>query len=79
MERLGHWLALATSGETSRRALLVAIIVGTLLNLINQGDALLMGAHVSWLKVGLTYVVPFAVSTHGAVSAHLGAERRGGT
>jgi len=62
-------LRLAMSGGVPRRAFWVAIVVGTVLNLINQGDALLSGASVNWAKVVLTYLVPFAVSTHGAVSA----------
>ncbi|MGE0410304.1 MAG: nitrate/nitrite transporter NrtS [Amphiplicatus sp.] len=52
------------------RAAVVAVIVGTLLNLINQGDALLSGGEVSVLKIVLTYLVPFVVSTHGALMAH---------
>lgn len=53
------------------RSLAVAIIVGTVLNLINQGKVLLTGASLDWLKLLLNYVVPFAVSTHGAVSARM--------
>ncbi len=52
------------------RAAIVAVIVGTLLNLINQGDALFAGGDLNLLKVALTYLVPFAVSTHGALMAH---------
>jgi hypothetical protein len=51
-----------------RRALHAALIVGTILNLINQGDALIGVAPVNWLKVVLTYCVPYAVATYGAVS-----------
>ena len=52
---------------------MVALIVGSLLNLINQGEALFGGASVNWIKFALTYVVPYAVSTHGAVSARIAA------
>ncbi len=52
------------------RAAIVASIVGTLLNLINQGDALFGGGQPDLLKMALTYLVPFAVSAHGALSAH---------
>jgi hypothetical protein len=54
-----------------RRSLYVALIVGTVLNLINQGDALLGMASVNWLKLILTYCVPYAVCTYGAVSHQL--------
>ena len=64
--------ALATSGGVPRRAFWVALVVGTVLNLINQGDAILAGgARLNWLKLVLTYLVPFAVSTHGAVTVRL--------
>lgn len=55
----------------------VALVVGTLLNLINQGDALIGLAAISWPKVILTFLVPYGVSTYGAVSARLRQERRG--
>tara|TARA_R110002074_G_scaffold1719_2_gene10039 strand:- start:4010 stop:4243 length:234 start_codon:yes stop_codon:yes gene_type:complete len=58
----------ATTGGVPKRALIVAIVVGTILNLINQGDALFAGASLNWGKLILTYVVPYLVSTHGAVS-----------
>jgi hypothetical protein len=41
------------------------------LNLINQGDALFGAAPINWLKVILTYFVPYAVCTYGAVSFQL--------
>jgi hypothetical protein len=53
------------------RSLYVALVVGTILNLINQGDALFGPAQINWLKVMLTYLVPYAVSTYGAVSYRL--------
>ena len=58
-----------------RRACLVALVVGTILNLINQGDILFTGGGVDATKAALTYLVPFFVSAHGAFSgrktAHL--------
>jgi hypothetical protein len=53
------------------RSFVVAIVVGTILNLINQGDALFGSAPVNWVKVVLTYLVPYAVSTYGTVSYRL--------
>jgi purine-cytosine permease-like protein len=62
----------------ARRAapLAAAVVVGTLLNLINQGDALFSGRHINWLKLGLTYIVPYCVATYGAVAFRLEAMRR---
>jgi hypothetical protein len=51
------------------RAVVVAALVGTALNLVNQGDALIAGEKIDVLKLTLTFLVPFAVSTHGALSA----------
>jgi hypothetical protein len=61
----------AMSGGVPRRSLYVAFIVGTVLNLINQGDALFGMAAINWLKLILTYCVPYAVCTYGAVSYQL--------
>jgi hypothetical protein len=58
----------AVSNGIPRRSLYVAVIVGTILNLINQGDAIWGAEPVNWLKVILTYFVPYAVCTYGAVS-----------
>jgi len=49
----------------------VALIVGTILNLINQGDALVAGRHLDIAKLVLTFIVPYFVSTYGAVSFRL--------
>lgn len=54
-----------------RRSLRVALLVGTVLNLINQGDALLGGGPVDVAKLLLTYAVPYGVATYGAVSFRL--------
>ena len=61
----------ALSEGVPRRSLYVALIVGTTLNLINQGDALYGAGRINWVKVVLTYLVPYAVSTYGAVSYQL--------
>ena len=58
-----------------RRSLWVALVVGTILNLINQGDALVRGRHLDLTKLALTYVVPYFVCTYGAVSLRLREER----
>ena len=50
------------------RSLYVAFIVGTVLNLINQGDALWSAGSINWVKIILTYIVPYCVCTYGAVS-----------
>lgn len=61
----------ATSGGVPKRSLILAIIVGSALNLINQGEAVFGTAHVNWFKLVLTYIVPYLVSTYGAVSVQM--------
>ena len=61
----------AISDGVPRRSLYVALIVGTVLNVINQGDAFLGMTSIYWLKLVLTYYVPYAVCTYGAVSYRL--------
>ncbi len=62
-------LSLATSDGVPKSALIAALTVGTILNLINQGDALWSGGELNFLKLGLTYLVPYCVATYGAVAA----------
>ena len=59
----------AISDGVPRRSFVVALVVGTILNLINQGDAMLGPGSIAWFKFVLTFLVPYAVSTYGAVSA----------
>lgn len=61
----------AFSDGVPRRSFLVALVVGTILNLINQGDALFGAVPINWLKIILTYFVPYAVCTYGAVSIRI--------
>ena len=52
-----------------RRSLVIALLVGTLIVAINQGNVILAGdfpASLYW-KIPLTYCVPFAVATSGAL------------
>jgi hypothetical protein len=59
------------SDGVPKRSLIVAAIVGTILNLINQGDAIVGDAPVNVTKLLLTFAVPYCVATYGAVSYRL--------
>jgi hypothetical protein len=59
------------SDGVPRRSFVVAVVVGTVLNLINQGDALLSGTRLDLTKIILTFAVPYCVATYGAVSYRL--------
>ena len=56
-----------------RRAIIIAVVVGAVLNVINHGDVIICN-EVSvgcLLKIGLTFLVPYAVSTISGVGAML--------
>ena len=57
------------SGVALKRSVLVAVIVGTALNLINQGPEMLSGKWPVIWKLALTYVVPFLVASYGSYAA----------
>jgi hypothetical protein len=71
MQYLKRTIRYALSDRIPLRSFYVALVVGTILNLINQGDALFGSAQFNWVKIVLTYIVPYAVSTYGAVSYRL--------
>jgi hypothetical protein len=64
------WLTLATSGSVVRRATVVAMVVGTILVAINHGDAIIRGdlSLGRLLRIALTVMVPYCVSTYSSVS-----------
>ena len=57
------------SGDILKKSLIVALFVGTILNAINQGDAILAGGSITAWKILLTYAVPFFVASYGAYNA----------
>lgn len=64
-------LGIACRRPIALAALRVALVVGTVLNLINQGDRLLAGLPPSWFHVALNYLVPFCVSGYSAARNEL--------
>lgn len=66
---------IASSSRVVQLALRTSVIVGSVLNLINQGDALLGDAKLHLFKLALTYLVPYCVATYSATSVLLKSER----
>jgi hypothetical protein len=66
---------IASSPQVVRLALKTSLFIGSLLNLINQGDAIFGASSVDTLKLCLTYTVPYLVATYSATSITL---QRGG-
>ena len=62
---------LAFNRATVNKAIIISLTVGTVLNLINQGDFIF---HMQWEKINtfkilLTYLTPFCVSTYSTATA----------
>ena len=73
------WLRLARHPNVVRRALITAVIVGTVLVAINDGPAILSGnlSRRLIIQMCLTVLVPYIVSTVSSISTRreLGADR----
>ena len=52
-------------------ALRIALVVGTVLNLINQGEVLFNGGAISWPHLLLNYLVPYFVASYSAAKNEL--------
>ena len=67
-------LGLILRRDVVGRSTRVALLVGTLLVLINHGDSLLAGrvTVTDCIKMLMTYCVPYCVSTYASVFAILG-------
>ncbi|AZV79479.1 hypothetical protein EBB79_17465 [Parasedimentitalea marina] len=57
-----------TGDGTPQKALATALVVGTVLTLINHGDQMFAGEFPPVWKVLLTYLTPYCVTTWGAVT-----------
>jgi hypothetical protein len=67
---------MAFEDGTPRKALLTALVVGTILTAINHGDYILHGQWPPGAKVFLTYCVPYCVTTWGAITGKLAQHKR---
>lgn len=69
-------LSTAIQPRIAANALKVALFVGTVLNLINQGGRLLDGTPLSWTQIVMNFLVPYCVSTYSAAKNEI--EKRSG-
>jgi hypothetical protein len=67
---MSEWLGLCFTKSIVKRACISALVVGTVLILINHGDAILRGDMdtLRLIRIVLTVVVPYLVSTVSSVS-----------
>jgi methylenetetrahydrofolate reductase (NADH) len=59
---------LTVDREMQFRSIGIALVVGTILNGINQGDELVNGGDINLFKACLTFVVPYWVAIYSAVA-----------
>lgn len=73
----GEALRICFTREHLRRTVRIALVVGTILTLINQLDVFVRGdaTALTWVKVGLNFVVPFCVSNLGVLAGTKTASR----
>lgn len=66
--------------EHLRRTIRIALVVGTILTLINQADVIVRGDAVAttWVKAGANFVVPFIVSNLGLLAGKRAERDRSG-
>ena len=67
-----HWFR----RETVTRGLAVACVVGPVLTVVNQYDVLIdldFSARL-WVKVGLTFLVPYSVASYASARAYMDRE-----
>lgn len=69
-------LRAALSRPVATVAWRIALVVGTVLNLINQGPEIYAGGEPSWAHITLNYLVPYCVASYSGATMHV---RRGGT
>lgn len=61
----------ACSSKIVKNSLRIALVVGSILNLVNQGSAIMAGTGISWIHVALNYFVPYCVASYSAAKNEL--------
>ena len=76
---LAEACGLVMRGRTARTALPVALLVGTVLSLVNEGDAVFQGRFTPAVivRVMTNYLVPFCVASFGYLAALRRSSERG--
>ena len=66
----------AADSRFALTAVKIAIVVGTILNVINQGDHVINGDGVNWIQFALNYIVPYCVSSYSGARNELRKRRQ---
>lgn len=68
------WRAVLLSARVALPALRIAALVGTSLNLINQGQTIVATGQIDGWRFILNYAVPYCVASYSAARNELGKE-----
>lgn len=68
-----RWFSIALRSSIVSRSIKIALVVGSILALLNHGDKIFSGqlAPTDVYKIMITYFVPYCVSTYSAVRNEL--------
>jgi hypothetical protein len=69
-------LRLALQRRTVLTALKVALFVGAILNIVNNGERIAAGEAINWWQFALNFLVPYCVSSYSAARNEAVARRR---
>ncbi len=61
-----RFVRIAMSWHIVVNSLKIAAVVGTLLNLVNQGGSIWQGEQLDWGRLLLNYLVPYCVASYSA-------------
>ena len=80
--QMNTFLEVATERTTVLTSAKVALLVGSILALINYGDRIFLRYDIAltdWVKLVITYCVPYCVATYGAAryAAHHAVDEQG--
>lgn len=56
----------ACSRRIAKNSLRISLVVGGVLNVINQSEAIMAGEGVSWAHLMLNFMVPYCVASYSA-------------
>jgi hypothetical protein len=69
---MNRLLRAAISTPIINNSLKISLVVGTILNLVNQGENLLHSESISWFHLVLNYLVPYFVASYSAAKNDIG-------
>lgn len=68
-------LRVAVSASIAKNSLKISLMVGSILNLINQGESFWNNGSISWGHLLLNYLVPYCVASYSAARNEIDARR----